>query len=81
MAWLDKLGAVALTKPLDGSDSVALETTSARRDGDESSWHEPATSPTAGQGFPDGEGYMGYNAKRIEGKGRCASQQCDHCFN
>jgi glutaryl-CoA dehydrogenase len=34
MARLDKLGAFALTKPLHGSDSVALETTSARRDGD-----------------------------------------------
>jgi glutaryl-CoA dehydrogenase len=34
MARLDKLGAFALTEPLHGSDSVALET-SARRDGDE----------------------------------------------
>src|SRR3954454_4966219 len=34
MAQLDKLGAFALTEPLHGSDSVALET-SARRDGDE----------------------------------------------
>src|SRR3954453_14668499 len=34
MAALDKLGAFALTEPLHGSDSVALET-SARRDGDE----------------------------------------------
>jgi glutaryl-CoA dehydrogenase len=33
MARLDKLGAFALTEPLHGSDSVALET-SARRDGD-----------------------------------------------
>ena len=33
MAALDKLGAFALTEPLHGSDSVALET-SARRDGD-----------------------------------------------
>src|SRR5258706_15954875 len=35
MASLEKLGAFALTEPLHGSDSVALET-SARRDGD--SW-------------------------------------------
>jgi glutaryl-CoA dehydrogenase len=34
MARLDKLGAFALTEPLHGSDSVALET-SARRNGDE----------------------------------------------
>ena len=34
MAQLDKLGAFALTEPMHGSDSVALET-SARRDGDE----------------------------------------------
>jgi glutaryl-CoA dehydrogenase len=34
MAQLDKLGAFALTEPLHGSDSVALES-SARRDGDE----------------------------------------------
>ena len=34
MARMDKLGAFALTEPLHGSDSVALETT-ARRDGDE----------------------------------------------
>jgi glutaryl-CoA dehydrogenase len=34
MARLDKLGAFALTEPLHGSDSVALET-SARRDGDD----------------------------------------------
>src|SRR6185436_1720321 len=34
MAALDKLGAFALTEPLHGSDSVALES-SARRDGDE----------------------------------------------
>jgi glutaryl-CoA dehydrogenase len=34
MARLEKLGAFALTEPLHGSDSVALETT-ARRDGDE----------------------------------------------
>jgi glutaryl-CoA dehydrogenase len=34
MARLDKIGAFALTEPLHGSDSVALET-SARRDGDE----------------------------------------------
>jgi glutaryl-CoA dehydrogenase len=34
MAALDKLGAFALTEPLHGSDSVALET-SARREGDE----------------------------------------------
>ena len=34
MATLEKLGAFALTEPLHGSDSVALET-SARRDGDE----------------------------------------------
>src|SRR5262245_16958381 len=34
MAQLEKLGAFALTEPLHGSDSVALET-SARRDGDE----------------------------------------------
>jgi glutaryl-CoA dehydrogenase len=34
MARLEKLGAFALTEPLHGSDSVALET-SARRDGDE----------------------------------------------
>ncbi len=34
MAQLDKLGAFALTEPLHGSDSVALET-SARRDGDQ----------------------------------------------
>src|SRR6266702_2264659 len=34
MARLDKLGAFALTEPLHGSDSVALET-AARRDGDE----------------------------------------------
>jgi glutaryl-CoA dehydrogenase len=34
MALLDKLGAFALTEPMHGSDSIALET-SARRDGDE----------------------------------------------
>jgi glutaryl-CoA dehydrogenase len=34
MAQLDKLGAFALTEPMHGSDSIALET-SARRDGDE----------------------------------------------
>jgi glutaryl-CoA dehydrogenase len=34
MAALEKLGTFALTEPLHGSDSVALET-SARRDGDE----------------------------------------------
>jgi glutaryl-CoA dehydrogenase len=34
MATLDKLGAFALTEPMHGSDSVALETT-ARRDGDQ----------------------------------------------
>jgi glutaryl-CoA dehydrogenase len=34
MAVLGKLGAFALTEPMHGSDSVALETT-ARRDGDQ----------------------------------------------
>ncbi len=34
MARVDALGAFALTEPLHGSDSVALETT-ARRDGDD----------------------------------------------
>jgi glutaryl-CoA dehydrogenase len=47
MATLEKLGAFALTEPLHGSDSVALET-SARRDGDE--WVINGTKKWIGNG-------------------------------
>jgi glutaryl-CoA dehydrogenase len=47
MARLDKLGAFALTEPLHGSDSVALET-SARRNGDE--WVINGTKKWIGNG-------------------------------
>src|SRR5499426_2363661 len=47
MATLEKLGAFALTEPLHGSDSVALET-SARRDGDD--WVINGTKKWIGNG-------------------------------
>src|SRR6266568_3716223 len=60
MARLEKLGAFALTEPLHGSDSVALET-SARRDG--GAWVINGAKKWIEKGTP------GYDARRIEGKG------------
>jgi polyhydroxyalkanoate synthase subunit PhaC len=82
MAALDKLGAFALTEPLHGSDSVALET-SARRNGDEwvingeKKWIGNGTLADVGardvtdgqvKGFLVEKGPPGYAATRIDGK-------------
>jgi hypothetical protein len=81
MAWPDKLGAFALTKHLHGSGSVALETTSARRDVTSHRGVSPRRHRRPVKVFLAEKGTRGQNPKRIEGKGRCASRQCDHCFN
>ena len=87
MARLEKLGAFALTEPDHGSDSVALETTArlegdeyvidgAKRWIGNGSLADVAVVWARGedgkvQGFLVEKGTPGYDARVIEGKGRC----------